>query len=371
MSDKKLNAEHGIVCYLPKERMGYFAWPSIVRTESGKLIVGASGLRFDHMCPWGKTVLMESADAGMTWTAPQVLNNTPLDDRDVGLVSLGGEEILVSWFTADNRSHYDLAKKSYDLSEEEISRWDTAFSLYDEDAVARWCNPFTRYSPDAGVSWSDYHPTPVSSPHGPICLADGSVFYFGKEWWGNNLEALKPVSAYASEDHGKTWTKLGEVPRPEGVKEGDLCEAHVLEMPSGKLVGLLRYEGKSDDKDAYMFFSMFQSDSLDGGRTWSEAKYLGIYGSPPHLMRHSSGAIICTYSYRKDPLGHRVMFSWDEGETWDSDWILRDDAPGRDHGYPASVEMPDGQILSVYYQRANDEYKNTGILSSRWELPAR
>ena len=47
------------------------------------------------------------------------------------------------------------------------------------------------------------------------------------------------------------------------------------------------------------------------------------------------------------------MFSRDDGETWDTDNILLDEEPSADLGYPASVELRDGRILTVFYTREN------------------
>ncbi len=43
----------------------------------------------------------------------------------------------------------------------------------------------------------------------------------------------------------------------------------------------------------------------------------------------------------------RVAFSRDDGATWQNDWILRDDGPDADSGYPATVELTDGSLFSV------------------------
>ena len=94
---RKVEAEHGIVCRLPGERFGYFGWPSIARMDDGtskmrqsRLVVASSGLRTEHVCPFGKTVLNISTDDGHTWSAPEIINNSLLDDRDAGVVNLGG-----------------------------------------------------------------------------------------------------------------------------------------------------------------------------------------------------------------------------------------------------------------------------------------
>ena len=52
----------GVICSMPKEKFGYFGWPSIARQDDGTLIVAASGFRNQHVCPWGRTVVCKSHD---------------------------------------------------------------------------------------------------------------------------------------------------------------------------------------------------------------------------------------------------------------------------------------------------------------------
>ena len=59
-----------------------------------------------------------------------------------------------------------------------------------------------------------------------------------------------------------------------------------------------------------------QTDSVDGGKTWSIPKPLGFHGSPPHLLRHSSGVLVCVYGYRQPGYGQRAMLSRDDGAMW-------------------------------------------------------
>ncbi len=116
-------------------------------------------------------------------------------------------------------------------------------------------------------------------------------------------------------------------------------------------------------------FSMVQTESTDGGQTWTPAVPLGFHGSPPHLIHHSSGAIVCVYGYRLPPSGQRAMISHDGGETWAYDHILRDDGPDADLGYPSSVELDDGSIITVYYEKHGSVADKCGLLWSRWRLP--
>jgi hypothetical protein len=68
-------------------------------------------------------------------------------------------------------------------------------------------------------------------------------------------------------------------------------------------------------------------------------------------MKHSSGALIAVYGYREKPYGIRAMISKDNCESFETDLVITDEEPTGDLGYPASVQLSDGSILTVYYTR--------------------
>jgi hypothetical protein len=362
---KQLNAQHGIICRLPEERLGYFGWPSIARLEDGTLAVASSGLRSEHICPWGKTVLNLSHNDGRSWTAPCVINDSPIDDRDAGIVALGGEKLLVSWFTSDTRQYanVDWARKRFGA--DELARWQATLETWTDELVKRWLGSWIILSEDRGVTWGAPIRVPVSTPHGPIVLANGDLLYLGKD--ATEMGEGRIVAA-RSQDGGHTWPVQGTVPLYPGTVGANYHEPHVLELPNGHLVGMIRIEGDMAQA-GLVEFSLMQTDSTDGGVTWTMPKPLGFHGSPPHLLRHSSGVLVCVYGYRQPGYGQRAMLSRDEGMTWEHDWIIRDDGPDGDLGYPASVEMADGSIFTIYYQKFPGD-KKCSLLWSRWTLPA-
>ncbi|MBN2853477.1 MAG: exo-alpha-sialidase, partial [Clostridia bacterium] len=129
-------------------------------------------------------------------------------------------------------------------------------------------------------------------------------------------------------------------------------------------------------KDTGRVFRVLYTNSYDNGTTWEKPLPLGIDGSPAHLMRHSSGAIICTYGYRElDFLkekntgsGQRAIISYDDGKTWTKPYIISDHIDTYDIGYPSTVELFDGSLYTVYYQRESREH-HPGLLYSKWDLP--
>ena len=374
-ADKKLNTEHGTICSFPKEFFGYCGWPTLGRGDDGVLYLAASGFRNAHICPFGRTILCTSRDEGKTWSSPRVINDTPLDDRDAGIISAGKGKILVSWFTADTRnSGRDPYRNAADDTSKKHYR-DALIRMTDENS-GRWLGSWVRTSGDGGETWSDAVKIPVTAPHGPILLRDGNLVYLGKEFLKDSEKALKAegdIVLFKSSDRGFSWQRKGTVLMHKGTKNAHYFEPHVVELPSGKLLGFIRFQDVKDlppvAEKGLVHFSMMVSESSDGGETWSEARPLNFHGSPPHLMVHTSGAVVCTYGRRLEPYGERAMISRDEGLSWDYDYILRDDGPDRDLGYPSSVELSDKSILTAYYQKPDSAEDKCGILTTRWELP--
>ena len=366
-----------IVSYPKSFYFRYFGWPTVARFEDGTLALAASGFRHAHMCPWGKSVVWESHDEGRTWDEPEIVNDSSIDDRDTGLVALPGGSLLLTWFSSDMRYHYptvpfDERQPKVDKALEESGdpeqrkairdsyRYVRASTdVWNEENVARDLGSFVRIRDPRGV-WGPRIPVTVSSPHGPILLRDGTLLYVGKanaEWvngeYRPSMKALHGarIHVISSADKGVTWHTVGEVP---DVADFVFHEPHAIELADGSLLALLRAHPIAGGH-----FQIWKSLSRDGGRTWSTPEYVAE-GSPPHLLRHSSGAIVCTQGYRIKPFGIRALVSRDEGTSWE-EVVLDDSQPDRDLGYPASVELADGSVYTVYYRDGD-------LLSVKWKL---
>lgn len=376
-ANQKITAEHGTIYALPDDFFGYFGWPTLARLPDGRLVIAASGLRNGHICPFGRSTLCWSYDDGQTWTSPRVVNDSPLDDRDTGIISLGGDRLLISWFTTDSR--ISLAKRYNDLKDPvQRTRWNEMLAQMTDSAGTKYAGSAVRLSDDAGETWGPRIAVPVNANHGPIRLKSGRILYFGRrfvpeeEW----PEGFSAIAAMTSDDGGQSWQMGGSVPLYPGTHDLNHHEPHVAELPDGTLVGHIRLQNMADTPNkledlGLTHFSIMQTISQDGGQTWSQAEPLNFHGSPPHLMVHSSGALICVYGYRLEPYGERAAISDDGGQSWTYDYILRDDGPDHDLGYPSSVELADGSILTAYYQKPNATSDQCGLLWSRWRLPAR
>ncbi len=368
---------HGIVNRAQGSVFCYQGWPTVARDENGVLYAVASAFRVSHVCPYGKTALYISRDNGKTWTPPFVINDTYLDDRDAGILYMGNGRMLVTWFTHSADSYQTTWFEGI-RNRTERATLNAAMGLlagYDflpeED---RRGGSYIRISEDYGVTWSDRIRVPVSAPHGPNLCRDGSLIYLGKEMWAADEIPAGCIAAYKSSDGGYTWTKLGVLSFPEGTKPDNFHEPHVIELPDGRLLGMIRAQGdgivggrfQGDGWD-YTGYTLYSTVSEDGGKTWSEMTPTGLSGNPGHLLLHSSGALILTYGRRETPYGERAAVSYDLGRTWADEYIIDDRSDTHDLGYPSTVELDDGSLFSVYYQKCEgDSYCST--LCTNWKL---
>ena len=368
------NLEQGVVASRPDQMYG---WPGITCTQEKEILVSASE-RMYHDGPLGRTVVMRSADSGRTWSLPQEVYNSEMDDRDVNLATTPDGTIILTSFSCMEwvpsvRAGEWLAGRR--IPESWLSQWQARIErqgLTEKGPLRGWL----MRSEDGGRTWSCPVDAPAGGHAGPNVLYDGRLIYVVVD--DPTTAKARPILAWESTDKGDTWKKIGEIPRSKGMpKEVSLCESHLVETSSGHLVVQFRSVcGDWDDQFLY------QSHSYDAGRTWSEAQRLPVWGYPPHLTVLSSGAVLCSYGHRRDPLSIRAMLSYDECQTWDyENFITLYQLPEEhDFGYPVSVELSPGEIVTVYYLnkkyvRLNDKFVHLpyvedagGIMSVRWTL---
>ena len=73
----------------------YHGWSTLARRQDGELLLICSGGREGHVCPFGQVELMRSRDGGQTWTFPRVLLDSPIDDRDAGILETAKGTLLL------------------------------------------------------------------------------------------------------------------------------------------------------------------------------------------------------------------------------------------------------------------------------------
>jgi Neuraminidase (sialidase) len=195
------------------------------------------------------------------------------------------------------------------------------------------------------MTWSGRIDSNVNSPHGPIQLADGRLLYAGKQLWTEE----KKIGVCESKDDGLTWQWVSEIPSRMGdTPVSDYHELHAVEAADGTILVQVRNHSATDKGWT------LQTESSDGGKTWSELHPI-CYGLPSHLLRLRDDRILMTYGHRRAPFGNQARISSDNGKTWSEEIILSGDGIGGDLGYPSTVELTDGSLLTVWYESMADQ----------------
>lgn len=345
----KIIGKPKIIMSNPDSKHNYFGWPTVAKLQNGTIMAGASGFRLQHVCPFGKAVVSYSYDNGETYTKPAPIIDTPLDDRDAGICPFGERGVIVTSF--NNSANF---QRDYNTDSEYVQRYLDTITEEDEE---KYLGAIFRISYDYGMTFGDILHSPVTSPHGPTELSDGTVMWVGNNFrdYESGLEAVKLHTDTGEAEYvGKITTD------EEGLI---LAEAHLLELPDGKLICHARGEG--GDR-----FTVYQSFSEDGGKTWTKPERLldETGGAPPHLILHSSGALICTYGRRKYPFGIMAMISTDYGKTWEKDLRLYESKLDEDDlGYPSTIELSDGTLLTVFYAPAAED-RHCEVFQIKWKL---
>ena len=357
-----------------KETDYHSAFPDILRLHNGSLMVvfrqapvrpgdGVVGDRnekliHEHLDSGSRIALVRSTDDGRTWNPN---SHTVVDasdgSQDLNLAMISqlpcGELVINNhrWFMIPTEQRERVTTLG-------AQRWILSLSGQSFDEAVFDSLYFSRSS-DQGDTWSEPQPVSISAlgylshtgKNGMVKMPDGS--------WLLPLhgrcaaDERNRVYAVRSQDGGRTWGQPLTIAYDPEQRIG-FHEPAMLRLPDGTLLTVMRTDGA----DGYLY----QAFSTDDGWTWQGLKRTAIWGFPCHLLSLRSGHILCAYGYRREPFGVRAVLSSDGGRTWDMrhETIIRSDGLHTDLGYPASVQLQDDRILSVYYFHDADGIRYIG-----------
>jgi hypothetical protein len=333
----------------------YHGWPTVGQRTNGDLYVVWSGRRVGHVCPFGTVECMHSRDEGETWSFPRTIHDSLIDDRDAGFLETAAGTLIVTSFTslAYDSDTYLGGKFKDDPS------WHAAHNRLPDDASREAELGCWAYrSVDGGKTFSNRIDTVVNSPHGPCQLSDGRILYLGKKLWTDE----KKIGAAVSEDDGQTWNWISEIP----TREGDTCtgtyhELHAVECADGSILAQIRNHNEANKGET------LQCRSTDGGKTWSTPEAIGVWGLPSHLLRLRDDRLVMSYGYRRKPYGNQARISEDHGKTWSDPIPISEDGVNGDLGYPSTVQLKDGSLLTVWYENMADS-DMARLRQAKWKV---
>jgi hypothetical protein len=310
---------------------GYF--PVILATPSDEVLVVLRG-GAPHIGIGGRLDLVRSDDAGATWSKPNVIVDSDKDDRNPSFGRASDGTLMLGY-------HWQAG---YDNN----GKWNPG--PYKQDTKV------TR-SHDNGLSWEEPEFLNIeiqrgNSPFGKMFKDNKGILYM-PIYGAKNPERGVRISfdttytfLISSKDNGKTWSDVIEV-------AGGVNEADYLILPNGEWLCAARSQ-KRGEQAIYLY------RSADNGRSWTEPiRVTEAKEHPPDLTRLSDGTLMLIFGVRHQPFSIQGIVSRDSGHTWLKTRLLfADDLPGTDIGYPSTVRLSHGRIITVYYRagkRANQD----------------
>ena len=269
-----------------------------------------------HIGIGGRLDFIRSTDGGRTWSKPIVAVDSPWDDRNPALGQMPDGTLVLAYGEAHSYrpdGTFDLAAGPY--------------------------LPFFVTSSDGGRTWSAKHafagPWPKVSPFGKITVCrDGTALMSIYQMPTGAVALLR------SADNGRTW---GDSSRVAAGAASD--ETQLLALPDGRLLSFTRMEGDAK-------FGLRLQESDDQGCTWvRERRLMKAQQWPFDATRLKSGHLLLSYGSRVEHFGAGVVLSKDNGKTWDEAHrvLVGWDSLHNDTGYPSTVQLDDGTIVTMYY----------------------
>ena len=74
-----------------------------------------------------------------------------------------------------------------------------------------------------------------------------------------------------------------------------------------------------------------------------------------------------SYGHRRKPFGNQARVSDDHGKSWSEPVIISGDGASGDLGYPTTVELADGTLLTVWYEQLPSS-KFAVLRQAHWKL---
>ena len=315
------------------------AWPNVTRLGDGVLVA----IIFNQPCHglWeGDVECWTSHDGGRLWEyASAVAPHHPRTARlnhAAGITTDGSLVAVVSGFSKPSRGHKARKRPQKTL------------------------NPWVCRSYDGGKTWQNTDAAILlQSDHGLIPFGDIGIADDGS--LRMSVYSYNPAgdqaSAYcvSSYDAGMTWGN------PALIADSDYNETDLLRVYGSTWLAASR---TATEQNLEVF------NSQDSGKTWHSLGPATLAGQHPgHLLMLSDGRILLTYGLRNRGMaGVGGRISDDEGLSWGAPFLLVDLKTSTDHGYPSSVQLEDGTIVTAYYANTIPTHNRYHMGIVRWRL---
>lgn len=318
------------------------AWPNLTLMGDGT-IVAIFHNQPSHGKQEGDIECWASRD-GLIWEKRSTVTrhdpNTVRMNHAAGLSKSGNLVVLCSGWTNEKQSE---RPKQSPFRDGVISSW----VLRSNDGGHTWQQ--SDVFPAADPGWTEY------IPFGDIWPGDDGNLHtscyqgaFTDPTLSSKTKSWRSWH-FRSDDDGRTWVPISIIgPRHN--------ETDLLSLGGKSWLAAARTNR----------MELIRSD--DDGITWQTPHPVtGRDEIVGHLARLKDGRLLMSYGVRID--GRRgvcAKLSSDDGQTWSEPLRLAHTADGGDCGYPSSVQLEDGKIVTAWYSSETPDFKGYHMGVTVW-----
>lgn len=288
---------------------GYEAFPDVTRLKDGRLMtVFYEG--YSHISPatssypnGGRVMYATSANEGASWSQSSVLYDSPLDDRDPSISQLSDGRLLCTYFTYANgqgqgtyliqsndaggtwSAPQQLSAGYYVSSPvRQLSSGRLALGTYSESSGV--AHGAVTLSDDGGTTWT----APIDIPNPSEAYLDAEtdlIELTSGNLWAVQRSSHSPAQFSTSDDGGSTWSNS----QPLGFVAHS---PYLLRTEHANMI-LMAYRGY-DSLDGWGTGYTALRYSLDECVTWSDAIVIDTcVGAYPSMANLNDGSVLVTY----------------------------------------------------------------------------
>lgn len=328
------------------------AWPNLTKLDDGSIHASIFN-QPSHARLEGSVEVWSTYDGGLFWQKSGVAtaHDKGTNRMNVAAGKNGKGELVVV------ASGWELKPGETPEARKELVRVLRAWVSISSDGGKRW-KTYKNVFPEAEEGMTEF------IPFGDVLEAqDGSLRVLA---YAQSLDkAVNKVSMFRSDDQGKSWrwiSHLSDATGPTEFAGGHNETAFFQTGPTTWIAAARRWK-------AGAAMDLFISE--DDGTSWEYQHALTEERQHPgHITALANGDLLLTYGNRiPGEFGVAVKFSSDKGKSWSEEYLVISDLKSRDCGYPASVQLPDGSILTAYYSNGNAVHDRYHMGSVIWKKP--
>ncbi len=322
------------------------AWPKLTLAANGDIVAAVYNQPAHGALP-GDVEVHASADGGRTWTkrgtATRHEGDTGRLNHSIGRSAKGDLIVVSGGWSFHPRDAQGAYKKK------------------------KLLRPTASRSNDGGRTWMIAENFPDGAdgmtlvPFGNVETgADGALRVAAYSYNTTVSPRVDVCYTALSRDNGATWTLGGVIGRPAA------NETDIVHLGGGKWLAAARNLGRPGERGHST--DIYASD--DDANTWRliATPTLGNQ-HPGDLLKLADGRVLLTFGDRRGPdFGVGGSISADGGKSWSKPFQLAAGLATRDSGYPSSVQLTDGTIVTGYYASKSKQYDGYQFGVVRWRL---